>query len=57
MGALLLGLVSIKRGDAVMSQSMMRARVVAQGATIAALVGGIFLTTLNTRKSLSSSNR
>ena len=57
MGALVLGLVSIKRGDAVMSQNMMRARVVAQGGTLAALIGGILLTTMKTRKSLSGSNR
>lgn len=37
------GLNSLRTGDRKMSQIMMRARVVAQGFTLAALVGGIML--------------
>jgi hypothetical protein len=37
------GLLSFKRGNMLMSQNMMRFRVVAQGGTVIALVGGIAL--------------
>lgn len=43
VGALSFGLVSFKRGNMVMSQNMMRFRVVAQGGTIIALICGIAL--------------
>ncbi|CAG9760609.1 unnamed protein product [Ceutorhynchus assimilis] len=39
-GALFYGLWSLKKGEKRMSQYMMRTRVVAQGLTIAAVVGG-----------------
>lgn len=41
VGALSFGLVSFKRGNMLMSQNMMRLRVVAQGGTVLALIGGI----------------
>lgn len=37
------GLVSFHRGNAKMSQNMMRLRVVAQGSTVLALCGGVYL--------------
>ena len=43
VGALSFGLVSFKRGNMVMSQNMMRLRVIAQGGTILALICGIVL--------------
>ncbi len=41
VGALSFGLVSFKRGNMAMSQTMMRLRVVAQGGTVLALIGGM----------------
>ncbi|XP_032801229.1 HIG1 domain family member 2A [Petromyzon marinus] len=38
-----LGLVAFRRGDFVRSQRLMRARVLAQGFTLVALVGGVVL--------------
>mmetsp|Transcript_26996 Transcript_26996/g.48084 ORF Transcript_26996/g.48084 Transcript_26996/m.48084 type:complete len:98 (-) Transcript_26996:258-551(-) len=38
-GVLMAGLVSFHKGNQALSQSMMRARVVAQGATVALMVG------------------
>ncbi|CAN0415065.1 unnamed protein product [Lampetra fluviatilis] len=42
-GVLALGLASFRRGDFARSQTFMRARVLAQGFTLAALMGGVFL--------------
>ena len=41
VGALSFGLVSFKRGNMAMSQTMMRLRVVAQGGTVIALIAGM----------------
>jgi hypothetical protein len=40
-GALSFGLYSFRRGEEKMSQMMMRARIVAQGFTVAALICGV----------------
>ena len=37
------GLVSFHRGNAKMSQTLMRLRVVAQGGTVLALCGGVYV--------------
>ncbi|XP_030841509.1 HIG1 domain family member 2A, mitochondrial-like [Strongylocentrotus purpuratus] len=42
-GALTYGLVMFKRGNTAKSQTMMRARVAAQGFTIAAILVGVFM--------------
>ena len=41
VAALSTGLVAFKNGNAAMSQTMMRLRVLAQGSTIIALLGGM----------------
>nr|XP_002166360.1 HIG1 domain family member 2A, mitochondrial [Hydra vulgaris] len=38
--ALVIGLVNLKRGNSAKQQTMMRARVVAQGSTIVAIIAG-----------------
>lgn len=38
-GVLTAGLISFKRGNSVLGQKLMRARVVVQGATVALMVG------------------
>ena len=40
-GVLLAGLISFKQGHYNLSQNLMRARVVAQGATVALMVGTV----------------
>ncbi|XP_075975397.1 HIG1 domain family member 2A, mitochondrial [Anticarsia gemmatalis] len=45
VGALSYGLWTFRTGRKRMSQQMMRLRIVAQGFTIAALVGGVMMTT------------
>jgi hypothetical protein len=40
-GALSFGLYSFRRGEEKMSQMMMRARILAQGFTVAALICGV----------------
>ncbi|XP_015597610.1 HIG1 domain family member 2A, mitochondrial [Cephus cinctus] len=42
--AFLVGINSFRKGDKIMSQKMMRARVFAQSFTIVAMVGGVFFT-------------
>lgn len=49
LGVLTYGLISFKRGNTRHSQLMMRARVVAQGFTVAALLGGMVATALRAR--------
>lgn len=44
VGALTYGLLQFKRGNMQKSQQAMRLRVLAQGGTVIALVGGILLT-------------
>ncbi|NXL86160.1 HIG2A protein, partial [Alectura lathami] len=44
------GLISFQRGNTRRSQLMMRARVVAQGFTFAALLGGMVATAVKSRK-------
>ncbi|KAK9496403.1 hypothetical protein O3M35_013307 [Rhynocoris fuscipes] len=46
VGCLTLGLFSFHRGERRMSQLMMRARVVAQGFTVVALVAGVSMTAI-----------
>lgn len=41
--ALAYGLVNFRQGNQKMSQTMMRARVGAQGLTIVAVIGGLFV--------------
>ncbi|KAJ8753546.1 hypothetical protein K2173_022787 [Erythroxylum novogranatense] len=41
-GVLTAGLISFKRGNSQLGQTLMRARVVAQGATVALMVGTAF---------------
>lgn len=50
VGALSFGLVSFKRGNMLMSQNMMRLRVVAQGGTVLALIGGIAMASIKQSK-------
>ncbi|XP_032303354.1 HIG1 domain family member 2A, mitochondrial [Coturnix japonica] len=49
LGVLTYGLISFKRGNTRHSQLMMRARVAAQGFTLAALLGGMVLTAMKAR--------
>ncbi|NXM32594.1 HIG2A protein, partial [Oxyruncus cristatus] len=49
VGVLTYGLISFKKGDIRRSQLMMRARVLAQGFTFAALLGGMVVTALKSR--------
>ncbi|NXQ54318.1 HIG2A protein, partial [Anthoscopus minutus] len=49
VGVLAYGMICFKKGNTRRSQLMMRARVVAQGVTIAALVGGMVATTVKSR--------
>ncbi|XP_072204317.1 HIG1 domain family member 2A, mitochondrial [Excalfactoria chinensis] len=49
LGVLTYGLISFKRGNTRHSQLMMRARVAAQGFTLAALLGGMVATALKAR--------
>ncbi|NXJ66514.1 HIG2A protein, partial [Rostratula benghalensis] len=49
-GVLTYGLISFKRGNIRQSQLMMRARIVAQGFTFAALLGGMAVTAMKSRK-------
>mmetsp|Transcript_18157 Transcript_18157/g.35667 ORF Transcript_18157/g.35667 Transcript_18157/m.35667 type:complete len:96 (+) Transcript_18157:136-423(+) len=46
-GVLIGGVVSFKNGNKVLSQRMMRARVLAQGATLGALAYGAYLSAQN----------
>ncbi|KAJ0986667.1 hypothetical protein J5N97_005023 [Dioscorea zingiberensis] len=41
-GVLMMGLISFKRGNSQLGQKLMRARVVAQGATVALMVGSAY---------------
>ena len=50
VGALVLGVVNFKRGNQRQQQIMMRARVVAQGGTIIALVSGLYLAATRDKK-------
>ncbi|XP_058704391.1 HIG1 domain family member 2A, mitochondrial [Poecile atricapillus] len=50
VGVLAYGIICFKKGQTRRSQLMMRARVVAQGFTIAALVGGMVATTVKSRQ-------
>ena len=50
MFALSFGLVSFKRGNMAMSQSMMRLRVVAQGGTVIALIAGMAMASTNKKR-------
>ncbi|NXN11240.1 HIG2A protein, partial [Indicator maculatus] len=50
VGVLTYGLISFKRGNIRRSQQMMRARVLAQGFTIVALLGGMVVTAMKSRK-------
>ena len=43
VGALAYGLWQLKTGNKIMSQKMMRLRVAAQGFTVLALLGGVYL--------------
>ncbi|KAL1122816.1 hypothetical protein AAG570_003142 [Ranatra chinensis] len=48
VGCLSMGLYSFRRGEKRMSQLMMRGRILAQGFTVAALIGGVALTAMKT---------
>ncbi|XP_065546821.1 HIG1 domain family member 2A, mitochondrial [Lathamus discolor] len=50
VGVLTYGLINFKRGDTRKSQLMMRARILAQGLTFAALLGGMAVTAMKSRK-------
>ncbi|NXY77950.1 HIG2A protein, partial [Glareola pratincola] len=50
VGVLTYGLISFKRGNIRRSQMMMRARILAQGFTFAALLGGMVVTAMKSRK-------
>ncbi|NXY62947.1 HIG2A protein, partial [Callaeas wilsoni] len=50
VGVLTYGLLSFKKGNTRRSQLMMRARVVAQGFTFAALLGGMVATAIKSRQ-------
>ncbi|NXY04918.1 HIG2A protein, partial [Pteruthius melanotis] len=50
VGALAYGLFSFRKGNTRRSQLMMRARVVAQGFTFAALLGGMVATAIKSRQ-------
>ncbi|NXX97286.1 HIG2A protein, partial [Centropus bengalensis] len=47
---LIYGLINFKRGNIRRSQLMMRARVLAQGFTFAALLGGMVVTAMKSKK-------
>ncbi|XP_053935692.1 HIG1 domain family member 2A, mitochondrial [Cuculus canorus] len=47
---LIYGLISFKRGNTRHSQLMMRARILAQGCTFAALLGGMVVTAMKSKK-------
>ncbi|KFO03453.1 hypothetical protein N312_05680, partial [Balearica regulorum gibbericeps] len=49
VGVLTYGLISFKRGNIRQSQLMMRARILAQGFTFAALLGGMVVTAMKSR--------
>uniref|UniRef100_A0A8B9IP60 HIG1 domain-containing protein n=1 Tax=Anser cygnoides TaxID=8845 RepID=A0A8B9IP60_ANSCY len=49
VGVLTYGLISFKRGHTRRSQLLMRARILAQGFTFAALLGGMVVTALKAR--------
>ncbi|KFP28863.1 hypothetical protein N325_09323, partial [Colius striatus] len=49
LGVLTYGLVSFKRGNVRRSQLMMRARILAQGFTFAALLGGMVATAMKSK--------
>ncbi|NWW09234.1 HIG2A protein, partial [Oreocharis arfaki] len=50
VGILTYGLISFKKGNTRRSQLLMRARVVAQGFTFAALLGGMVATAIKSRQ-------
>ncbi|NWZ20678.1 HIG2A protein, partial [Asarcornis scutulata] len=50
VGVLTYGLISFKRGHTRRSQLLMRARILAQGFTFAALLGGMVVTAMKARK-------
>ncbi|KAM8993543.1 HIG1 domain family member 2A, mitochondrial [Ara ararauna] len=50
VGVLTYGLINFKRGDTRKSQLMMRARILAQGFTFAALLGGMAAAAVKSRK-------
>ncbi|NXF47255.1 HIG2A protein, partial [Oceanites oceanicus] len=50
LGVLTYGLISFKRGNTRQSQLMMRARILAQGFTFVALLGGMVVTAVKSRK-------
>ncbi|NWQ82713.1 HIG2A protein, partial [Columbina picui] len=50
LGVLTYGLINFKRGNTRRSQLMMRARILAQGFTFAALLGGMALTAMKSRQ-------
>ncbi|NXX76378.1 HIG2A protein, partial [Urocolius indicus] len=50
LGVLTYGLISFKRGNVRRSQLMMRARILAQGFTFAALLGGMAAAALKSKK-------
>ncbi|NWX23400.1 HIG2A protein, partial [Aegotheles bennettii] len=50
LGILTYGLISFKRGNTRHSQLMMRARILAQGFTFAALLGGMVVTAMKSRQ-------
>ncbi|NWH61083.1 HIG2A protein, partial [Geococcyx californianus] len=50
LGVLTYGLISFKRGNTRHSQLMMRARILAQGFTFAALLGGMVFTAMKSKK-------
>ncbi|NXH72650.1 HIG2A protein, partial [Hydrobates tethys] len=50
VGVLTYGLISFKRGNIRQSQLMMRARILAQGFTFVALLGGMVVTAMKSRK-------
>ena len=47
VGALVFGIASFYKGNAKMSQKMMRMRIVAQGSTVLFLIGGLALSSFN----------
>ncbi|NWR26651.1 HIG2A protein, partial [Tachuris rubrigastra] len=50
VGVLTYGLISFKKGNTRRSQLMMRARILAQGFTFAALLGGMVVTALKSKQ-------
>ncbi|NXW70147.1 HIG2A protein, partial [Hirundo rustica] len=50
VGVLAYGVICFKKGNTRRSQLMMRARVVAQGFTIASVVGGMMATAIRSRQ-------